>query len=66
MLTTMNTTASFFGDPILIPSEIDKIVMDCISDVRVIEYSNLIPRLMNHYLVSTFVSGKGTVRYVNQ
>ena len=66
MLATMNTCASYFGDPVMTDLEVDKVVADAMGDSRFLEYSNLVPALMDHHVVRAFVNGKGNIRYVNQ
>ena len=66
MMRTMNTCASFFGDPVMSDVEIESVVANCMNDARSADYTQLLPSLIDHGVISAFVSGKGNVRYVNQ
>lgn len=66
MMHTMNTCASYFGDPVMTDVEIASIVSDSMGDARSKDYDQLVPQLIDHAVIRAFVSGKGNVRYVNQ
>ena len=66
MMNPMNTCASYFGDPVMTNVEIESVVRDCMGDIRFIDYTHLVPLLIDHEVIRAFVSGKGNVRYANQ
>lgn len=66
VLSTMNTIASYFGDPVLSAAEIDRVVADCMGDARFTDQTTLLSKLTSHVFFLSFVEGKGSVRYANQ
>ena len=67
VLSTINATASFFGDPVLATGEIrelvDAIWLECSIPSAPLQYPNHINFILNHEIAQRFTSGKGTVRF---
>ena len=67
--TAINTTASYFGDAVLLDVQIEMIVDDLFEGEDMIEdgdeilYTDKIFKMTNNPLVIEFVSGAGTARH---
>mmetsp|Transcript_4711 Transcript_4711/g.9156 ORF Transcript_4711/g.9156 Transcript_4711/m.9156 type:complete len:207 (-) Transcript_4711:167-787(-) len=65
LLMAINATASYFGDTVLTPQQIDDIVGDIFESTgsQRIAYSEHINEMVSHPLVETFAQGEGSARY---
>lgn len=67
VLSSMNATASYFGDAVISSQEIECIVLDIFNSDPVkkkkIKYADVIKRISIHENILQFVNGAGTVRY---
>ena len=65
VLMAINATASYFGDTVLTPQQIDDIVGDIFESVgsKRIAYSEHVDAIVTHPLVEQFIHGEGSARY---
>jgi Ca2+-binding EF-hand superfamily protein len=68
VLQSINITASYFGDPVLLPNEIENIVQDTFKTITNttaygISHDECIDYLITHDLVKKFIQGEGQVRF---
>lgn len=69
VLQAINATSSYFGDAVLQKNQVASIVDDLFADEQTLEddnaidYSNKVYKMVNHPLVSEFMSGAGSARY---
>ena len=68
ILTAMNSTASYFGDPVMTSEQIELLVEDVFkqgdSDGKgALNYSEFMSVVADHAVLTSFISGAGTVRY---
>lgn len=62
-LSTVNKSASFFGDPVMKQDEIDALVADCFGETTSIDVSIACNKIASSAVFMAFVEGKGSVRY---
>lgn len=69
VFTTLNATASFFGDPVLSASEIKELVdaiwLECSIPSAPLQYPDHIDFILNHEIAQRFTSGQGSIRFEN-
>lgn len=69
VFTTLNATASFFGDPVLSVTEIKELVeaiwLECSIPAAPLQYPDHIDFILNHEIALRFTSGQGTIRFEN-
>ena len=72
ILMTLNTVASYFGDPVMTVAQVDKVVDDAADKLDPppksgeLLMAELSPYVADHEFVHEFVEGKGTSRYGNK
>ncbi|KAJ8598659.1 hypothetical protein CTAYLR_003061 [Chrysophaeum taylorii] len=71
VLTTLNSIASYFGDPVLRAAQIDDIIDDAADAIDptksgVFPIPDLTTFVARHRLAIDFIEGKGTARYADQ
>ena len=65
ILLTLNSSASFFGDPVMSEEDIKTLVKEVMGESRSCEMERVMERVSAHSLFEAFLSAKGTVRYSN-
>lgn len=67
VLNSINLVTSYFGDPVVTPSEIDKCVYDTFQHnpepSAPMKIEDAVLHIANHQIVETFVSGRGSVKF---
>ena len=65
ILSTLNSSASFFGDPVMSEEDIKTLVKEVMGDSKAAdeEMENVLEKVSSHPLFEAFLSAKGTVRY---
>eukprot|EP00602_Paraphysomonas_sp_CaronLab_P002048 CAMPEP_0185025030 /NCGR_PEP_ID=MMETSP1103-20130426/8148_1 /TAXON_ID=36769 /ORGANISM="Paraphysomonas bandaiensis, Strain Caron Lab Isolate" /LENGTH=187 /DNA_ID=CAMNT_0027558141 /DNA_START=127 /DNA_END=693 /DNA_ORIENTATION=- len=67
IFTALNAVASFFGDPVMTPTQIKELVIDVFkqgsSPSAPLRYEDHLEVISSHPVVSQFVNGKGSVRF---
>ena len=67
ILNSMNLVASYFGDPVVTPKEIDDLVMRVFeasgAPTEPLKYKEFMPLIAEHETVQLFAAGRGTVRF---
>ena len=65
ILSTLNSSASFFGDPVMSEEDIKTLVKEVMGDSKAAdeEMENVLGKVSSHPLFEAFLSAKGTVRY---
>lgn len=67
VLNSINLVASYFGDPVLSPQDIDKVVLDTFqksaSPTTPMSIEECVPVIVGHNTSEGFMEGKGTVKF---
>jgi len=68
ILTAMNSTASYFGDPVMTKDEINQLVTDVFAQADVsqtgsLNYAEYLSAVAGHEVLNQFINGNGSVRY---
>jgi len=67
ILNSMNLVASYFGDPVVTPKEIDDLVMKVFdatgTPTEPLKYKEFVQFIAEHETVQLFCAGRGTVRF---
>ena len=68
VLSSLNSTASYFGDAVMSRDELDAMVEDVFRSAEVghtssLNYTDAMDTMVAHPILTTFVNGGGTVRY---
>jgi len=68
VLKSMNSTASYFGDPVMTQEQIDQLVDDIFqkydkSETGSLNYTEFMDAVAGHDVLVSFTKGQGTVRY---
>ena len=72
ILMTINTVASYFGDPVMRTDQVDELVdaaaekLDLPPKSGTLVMADLAPFVAGHDLVTDFIEGRGTSRYGNK
>eukprot|EP00638_Chattonella_subsalsa_P017184 CAMPEP_0117850326 /NCGR_PEP_ID=MMETSP0949-20121206/21614_1 /TAXON_ID=44440 /ORGANISM="Chattonella subsalsa, Strain CCMP2191" /LENGTH=164 /DNA_ID=CAMNT_0005697685 /DNA_START=47 /DNA_END=542 /DNA_ORIENTATION=+ len=68
ILGAMNSTASYFGDPVMTKDEIEQLVEDVFREADAnqsgtLSYAEYLTAVANHQILTQFINGQGSVRY---
>ncbi|GMI50485.1 hypothetical protein ScalyP_jg2410 [Parmales sp. scaly parma] len=66
ILSSMNATASYFGDPVMTTDEVDALVSDIFKgkeEGHALTYSEYMTAVAEHPVLVSFITGAGSVRY---
>lgn len=67
ILQSINSIASYFGDPVVTAENIDEIVVElfklCANPTTPLSFSEVSQKILTHPYCEIFVSGRGTVRF---
>ena len=68
VLKAMNSTASYFGDPVMTQEQIEQLTDEVFKEsdkdgAGELAFTGFVQFAADHNLVQSFVNGKGTVRY---
>mmetsp|Transcript_33602 Transcript_33602/g.106190 ORF Transcript_33602/g.106190 Transcript_33602/m.106190 type:complete len:199 (-) Transcript_33602:367-963(-) len=68
VLTAMNNTASYFGDPVMTPDQVEEVVVDTFKKHDAdnngeLDYNEFLEAVVAHPVLVQFVAGGGSVRY---
>ncbi len=67
VLNSINLVASYFGDPVVAPADIDKIVLETFQQAGVttspLSFEECVPLIVSNNITERFIAGKGQVKF---